>query len=152
MKHLKSWLTRAVLAFSIAVIAIPLAMAASPFIVTVSSVVPNGAANGSAQFTAAGYPNYTGVLYARKINLAYTTTTGTAQTEYVELWNTCTSSTTATLKWRGLVQSTATTGGQAGPFINIDLAPRLMGLTSPCFTRSANDITNGTIKATLFYE
>lgn len=125
--------------------------AASPFIVTVSSVVPNGSANGSAQFTAAGYPSYTGTLSVRKINLAYTTTSATAQTEYVELWDTCTSSTAATLKWRGVVQSTITLGG-TGPYLNTDIAPRLMTLTSPCFTRSANDITNGTIKATLFYE
>lgn len=152
MKSLKKGLALALMALGLVGAVGPFAYAASPFIVTVSSVVPNGAGNGASQFTGAGYPNYTGNLSVRHIGIAYTTTSSGAQTEYVELWNTCTSSTTATLKWRGIVQSTATGSGQPGPYLDIALEPRLMNLTSPCFTRSANDITNGTIKATLWYE
>lgn len=116
------------------------AMAAqSPFTVTVSTFVPNVVGNGSTAFTAAGYPNVTGAVSARQIVIDNNSTV-----ERVRLWNNCASSTTATVVWSGVVKSSDT--------LVVPIAPRLMSLTSPCFSRETQATDQSNIKATLFYE
>lgn len=114
--------------------------ASSPFTVTVGTVVPNGSVNGAAAFTASSYPNYTGTLSVRKITVA---NTSSPTAEQIQLWDVCTSSTVATLKWTGVVAASST--------LNVDITPRLMNMTSPCFSKGTFDSTD-VIKATLWYE
>ena len=120
------------------------ASASSPFIVTVSTVVPNGSTNGSGAFTTAGYPQATGVKKIRQVNI-----TNDGAAERVTLWKNCTSSTAATAVWDFIVPSSTTASNSPGS-INANWLPQSMAITSPCIHKGLNG--SGTVKASISYE
>ena len=119
--------------------------AASPLEVTVSTVIPNNSANGSAAYTAAGYPNITSSTV--KIRKVFFSNDGAA--ERVSVWKTCSSSTTATLVWDGIVPS-STTAAVAPGNLEVDWLPNAMNLVAPCVSKGLNG--SGTVKAHVIYE
>ncbi len=119
--------------------------AASPFAVTVSTVIPNGSVNGSTAFTAAGYPQIaTSNVRVRKL---WVSNDGAA--ERVSLWKNCTSSTTAVMVWDGIVPSSTTATAVAGN-LEIDILPNDAVISNVCIHKGLNG--SGTVKASFFYE
>lgn len=118
--------------------------AASPVEITVSTVVPNGSVNGSPAFTVAGYPQITGTPKIRKIWLS-----NDGAAERVGLWKNCTSSTTATLVWDGIVPSSTTASNSPGN-LEVNWLPVGAAIASPCVSKGLNG--SGTVKAHLSYE
>jgi hypothetical protein len=112
---------------------------AKDYTVTVTTYVPTGSAG---EFTSGGYPNITGGAYIRQIAIA--NAGATAQT--ISVYDTCTSSTAATLA--GVFDVPATIGTYWAPSGNTFL-PQIFKLTNPCITKSS---TSSVVQATFFYE
>lgn len=143
MKCLKLMLI-ALFFFGASVMAPRWGYAVSPFLVTVSTIVPNSSVNGSGAFTGAGYPQATGTTKIRKITLS-----NDGAAERVTLWKACTSSTTATAIWDGIVPS-STTATLAPGMVIVDFLPTSMVVVSPCIHKGLNG--SGTVKASIVYE
>lgn len=119
------------------------AYAASPYAVTVSTVVPT-AQSGAAALTTAGYPNITGNVAIRKIWLS-----NDGASEVVNVWKLCASTTTAALVWTGVVPGT-TTAATNGGVLQMDSLPNTFVVTSPCFSKGLAG--SGTVKIHVEYQ
>jgi len=108
---------------------------AADYTVTLTTYVPTGSA---AEFSAGSYPNISGGASLRLIVLA----NAGATAQDVSIYDTCTSSTAATLA------GTISLPGAIGTTV-IEVPWRTYKLTSPCFNKSA---TGSVVKATLLYE
>lgn len=107
------------------------------YTVTLSTYNPLGS---TAEYTAGAYPNISGTVQLRSLILA-----NNGPMETVSLYDTCTSSTAATLAATFIVGSSTTypaSGGNQFP-------ARLFILTSPCIKKST---TTTDLKATLIYD
>jgi hypothetical protein len=140
MKHFKKLLAMALFGLGLGIVAVPFAYAAGPTTFTVSTVTPNGSLNGSAVFTAAGFPNVTGGAKLRKIVIDNLTS---PSADRVTIWTTCTSSTTAVAKFNLVVPASTT--------VTYDFLPNNFNTTSPCVQKGIVDL-NAVMKATLVYE
>ncbi len=145
MKRFNSLLvTMAVLVSIVAWISPKWAFSASPYAVTVSTVVPNASTAGSSVISTAGYPNITGNVAIRKL---WFSNDGAAET--VNVWKNCTSSTTAALVWTGIASSTTTNVANQGN-TEMDSLPNTFVVANPCFSKGLAGA--GTVKVHVQYQ
>jgi hypothetical protein len=111
------------------------ARAGSNYDVALTTYVPTASAT---DFGLGSYPNITGGAYPMKLIIA----NAGATAQDVSVYDTCTSSTAATLA--GVVSLSA-----AIQTVQVDIPRRTMKLTSPCFIKSA---TGSTVHLTILYE
>lgn len=112
-------------------------IAGSNFSVNVGTVVPNGSVNGAAAFTAAAYPNISGGAYLRKL-----TVTNSGTVDRVQIFDACSSSTTASAELVVVAKASDT--------VTLDFLPQAYKLTNPCIYKT--NLGDNTIRATFFYE
>lgn len=89
------------------------------------------------------YPNITGALFVRKIIFS-NSAPATAQT--LSVYDTCTSTTAAALKFQTYLGTTSMVTQAVQSF---DFLPQSFKLTTPCFKKSS---TSSTVDMTVFYE
>lgn len=119
--------------------AAPSFAAGSKYYVALTTVPANGTA---AEF-AANYPNISGNLYVRKIVVSNSTNT---VTQTISIYDTCTSTTAATLKF----QSYSGSSGMLEPAVQtFEFLPQSFKLSSPCFKKSG---VTSTVDFEIFYE
>ncbi len=140
-KFLKQSLLVAVLAGSafLASAFAPQKAVALDYTVAITTYVPT---DGAAQFAQGAYPNIADNLYFRQ--LAVSNNSATAQT--ITVYDTCTSSMTATVAFK--MDLPATIGTYWYPAYG-ELPRKVLQLSNPCITRSS---TTGVTQGSFYYE
>lgn len=140
MKSFKKVLILGLFAVGFGMLAKPAMAAGSKYYVAATTYAANGSV---ADYTLGAYPNISGNLYVRKLVITNSTAT-VAQT--VSIYDTCTSTTAASLKFK----SYSGAASMVNPAVQVfDFLPQSFRLTSPCFNKSS---TTSDINITVFYE